>query len=497
MSADDDLNLARDKGLGRRSDTSVGNPATSGPLERDWTPGPPEFETGSDVEIARALVHYLRTHFTGAVFCEGSFYVWKGSCWGALSEPELRKLVHPYNGAPIVCGRKIEHLRLNKGRVDGTLCEAAAMLDAPGFFASARQGINCANGLLLVDGYDAPILEPHHPDHRLRHCLNMDFDSTRSWYPPEGSLLETLLNGCIGADEDAADKIDLLAETCGAVVLGMGTKLTAPKCIVLLGETAENGKSQFLAALKGLVPAEAVSTITPQQMGHEQYRAQLAGKLLNVSDELGAAAITSDTFKAIITGDPVTAKTVYRQPVSIEPWAQHVFSTNRLPQFAEGMDRGVRRRLLPIVFARTIPEQARIARIGERIAANEASILLAFAVYGAQRLLRHGTFTVPLSSRQALGRWFLEGDPVIAFLQDEEAVEITGSYSDRVTSKVAYRAFQIWALSEGIRGAQTPQHAQFTARVKEAGLSDISVRRRGKSGTCFHGLRIAPQVKER
>jgi P4 family phage/plasmid primase-like protien len=456
--------------------------------------GAPEFETGSDVEIARALVAGIKYAHGDAVYSEGAFFVWADTHWNELREPELRRMVHGFNGAVIVQGRRDERLKINKSRVDGALHEAAAMLDAPSFFDSPVAGINCANGLLTFDTTGGVQLHGHAPDHRRRHCLPARFDPGLEWRSAGESLLAKLLRGCFAGEADAEAKIDLFAEIAGAAALGIGPRLLQPKCVVLLGETAENGKSQFLKALKGLVPASAVCTITPQQMGNEQYRAQLAGKLLNVSDELGMASIESEAFKAIITGEAVTAKTVYRPPFSFQPAALHVFATNRLPPFRNGMDRGVRRRLLPIVFTRRIPLPERIEGIGDRIANEEADLLLALAIDGAQRLLRTRTFNEPESSRQALAQWFLTSDPVTAFLQDEDAVVLSGAKTDRVTSKAAYAAFQTWARKEGILPLNVPEHGQFTLRVKEAALPAISIRRRGKTGNWFHGMQLTEKV---
>lgn len=473
----------------------MGGPGTQRVVKFPFPDGAPEFETGSDVEIARALVAGIRDAHGDAVYSEGAFFVWAGTHWNELRKPELRRMVHGFNGASIVQGRKDERLKVNKSRVDGALHEAAAILDMPGFFDFPVAGINCADGLLTFDPAGGVRLFDHSPDHRRRHCLRARFKPDLDWRAAGESLLAKLLRGCFGEDPDANQKIALFAEIAGAAALGTGPRLLQPKCIVLLGETAENGKSQFLKALKGLVPANAVSTITPQQMGHEQYRALLAGKLLNVSDELGMASIESEAFKAIVTGESVAAKSVYRQPFSFQPSALHVFATNRLPPFKNGMDRGVRRRLLPIVFTRRIPLSERIEGIGDRIASEEPDLLLALAIDGARRLLRTGTFTEPDSSRQALAHWFLTSDPVTAFLQDADAVVLSGVKADRVTSKEAYAAFQIWARKEGILPLNVPEHGQFTARVREAALPEISIRRRGETGNWFHGMQLTGKVK--
>src|SRR4029077_11019547 len=157
----------------------------------------------------------------------------------------------------------------------------------------------------------------------------------------------------------------LLAEVAGAVALGYGTKLRQPKALILEGKTAENRKSQVLDLLRGLLPNEAVASIPAAKMGNERFLVGLVGKHLNASDELsGADAIASDVFKAVVTGEPVTGRDVYRPAVDFRSVAQNVFATNTLPSFKGGMDRGVQRRLLVVTFNRTIPENERVANIG-------------------------------------------------------------------------------------------------------------------------------------
>ena len=68
-------------------------------------------------------------------------------------------------------------------------------------------------------------------------------------------------------------------------------------------------------------------------------------------------AIASETFKAVVTGEPVQGRDVYKSRVEFRPVAQHLFATNNLPVFAGGMDRGVQRRLLVVQFNRMIPTE--------------------------------------------------------------------------------------------------------------------------------------------
>ena len=135
------------------------------------------------------------------------------------------------------------------------------------------------------------------------------------------------------------------------------TRVGQPKAVILAGATAENGKSQILDLFRGLLPPDAVASIPAAKMGDGRLTPCLIGKHLNAADELsGSAAIASDTFKAIVTGEPTTGREVYRAGVTFRPLAQHVFCTNMLPNFAGGIDRGVQRRLLVIQFNRVIPK---------------------------------------------------------------------------------------------------------------------------------------------
>ena len=78
--------------------------------------------------------------------------------------------------------------------------------------------------------------------------------------------------------------------------------------------------------------------------------------MANLSDELsGANAIRSDKLKAVVTGDTVSGKKVYKPVCSFKPNAIHIFATNVLPNFKGGVDEGINRRVKVIPFDRTIP----------------------------------------------------------------------------------------------------------------------------------------------
>ena len=170
-----------------------------------------------------------------------------------------------------------------------------------------------------------------------------------------------------------------------------------PKAVVAYSTRANTGKSTFLKLSRKLLDGEAVCEVPIAKLSDDRFVVRLIGKSLNTSDELSERAVRGDTFKKAVTGEPMAGRDVYKSAVNFRPTALHLFSTNALPSFKGGVDGGVARRLLGLEFAHVVPEAEVIVDLDERIARDEADLLLEFAVEGAQRILRSGLFTVPAS----------------------------------------------------------------------------------------------------
>lgn len=444
---------------------------------------------GSDVEIAGRVREDLTSLHGRLINAEGSFWRFTGTHWEPVPDREMRIAVHAYDGASFnTPAGDPSRVKLGKSRIDSVINECAVLCAEPTFFTSPPVGINCASGFIhFKDG--RPALQPHHRQHRCRHVLPGRWSPSAISTPPPTSLLARLLRGSFYGDEDAATKIDVVAEIIGAAALGYATKLRQPRAIILKGETAENGKSQILDLARGLLPASAICSVTAARMSDERHIVGLVGKHLNASDELSSAtAIASDTFKAVVTGEPVQGRDVYKTRVEFRPIAQHLLATNTLPSFAGGMDRGVQRRLLVIPFNRVIPAQERIEGIGRRIGEEEADLLLAWAVEGAGRLIRQRDFTMPPSSKRALSDWLFGADPVLAWLDEcVEVVPIRGNDLKMRTS-YAHTQFQQWAAAEGFKKDTLPAINGFVQRIKANGAG-IEYRRTSE-GRFFLGMII-------
>ncbi len=446
---------------------------------------------GSDVELSRAVGMELHRKFGEIVHTEGAYWRFAGTHWEPIHDSEMRRAVHVFDGFPYLAqdSETVSIIKLNKSRVDSILNELSFMIYEKEFFKKPSIGINCASGFIRIEKNGFATLLPHDPKHRHRHTLPGHWNENAPARPPEGSLLHKLLEGVFRGDEDVGEKIDLLAEIAGIAALGCATRLAQPRAVILKGETAENGKSQILDLARVLLPPSALSSVSASRMGDERHIIGLVGKLLNASDELTSSnAIASDTFKAVVTGEPVDGRDVYKSRIEFRCVAQHMFSTNVLPVFQGGMDRGIQRRLLVITFNRVIPLEERIENIGERIGEEEPDLLLAWAVAGACRIVQRKNFAIPKSSKIALNEWLYGSDPVLAWVAERvEARPIIG-HMMRERTREAYRKFREWSLEEGFGERNLPSINSFTQRVV-ANAKGIEFRRHAY-GRFFYGMEI-------
>lgn len=440
-------------------------------------------EIGSDVELAKALSERLDDEHGQIVFAEGCFWWFEETCWIPVDDSRLRRLVHEFDGLPCGVDAKRQPVKLNKTRIDSIINELAAMLSAPGFFDEPELGINCLSGLIRIDANGAIEIELSNPDHRCRHTIPANWDPNVIEASYASSLLKLFLEGLFKGDEDAVEKIALIEEALGVSALGIGSRIANPKAITFIGPRAQNGKSQTLDLIRAILPTDAVSSVTPAQFSDERHLVGLIGKHLNACDELSSGkAIESDRFKAVITGDPVTGRNVYRSAVSFRSQALNMFATNALPSFQGGFDRGVRRRLLVVCFNRVIPEGERVERIAAKIAREEPELLLSLAVRGACRILETGAFTEPASGKEALNEWLVDSDPVAAWLEAGELAKLLNT-DGKVRTRKAHQNFKDWSIAEGFSEHRVLAINRFTQRVL-ASSEDIR-RRRQSDGSYF------------
>ncbi len=462
----------------------------------------PRLRIGSDQEIARYVLDELAATLGEIVIDEGAVWSWNATHWAAVEERDLRAKISAWDGA-LTPGKKGTTIKIGANKATSIL--SCILLQVPeyqrhGFFAAAARGINCASGFVRIDDTGTATVEPHSPDHRARHCLSGRWHQTVDYrLAMGGSLIKKFLDGSVlhplaSPNGDGDEKVALLQEVAGVAAMGLGTRFA--KFVLLYGPSAGNGKSQFLDMLRGLLPPSAVCSVAPSKFGDEKYSATMQGRLLNAVDEIkgGWDGIEADDFKTAIDGGVITARRIYRDPVSFRATALNIAGANVLPSFKGGIDGGVRRRIIIVGFNRSIANPDRecpdlVEHIGTRIATEEADLLLSWAIEGACRIIRQGAYTSPKSGREIVEGWVLDSDPVAEWFY--ERCEVREGCRYKVQD--VYQNFLDWCddRKSVLRDTKLPRPKGFGDRIM--GLNGAISHGRCATARLYVGLVIKDQ----
>ena len=450
------------------------------------------FEWGSEVEVAKAVHGIIKRELASLIFAEDQFWTFAGDCWRKWDQQALRRSLHLLDGSQIDAqsrGNKV--LRLSGRMIDGIVRELAVMAADPDFFADPKPGIPAKNCLVTFDREGNVRCLPHDPDHRRRFVINAEFHSPITpTLPPEDSLLHRLFEGAFRGDDDAEAKVLLIAEALGAAAGGFATKVAQPRAIIMYGPSARNGKSSTAALFQALLPPGTVSSLTPAALADERQVVHLAGKAANIADELSGAAVGGEAFKAAVTGDPLTGREVYRSSFTFRPQALHCFTTNKLPSFSGGLDRGLQRRIVVVDFSRSIPVAELIPNIADRIARTELEFLLGLAILGAARLRKNSGFTVPKSSSLAMEDW-LANDPFRMWSEQRLVPAREMPAEGWYRTAHLHRDFSEWMRAEGYRDSSIPSPADFGNKLRD--VPGFRERKRRADGPRIVGLVLKAQ----
>lgn len=411
------------------------------------------FEIGDHVELARALVDELGGS-DALVYDE--LHAWRhtpsSGLWEKIDRTEESRIVQGFSGASI--GAKDGKLSLSASDVNGAIKLAGDQIAQPGFFRAAPSGVAFANGFVTVDASGATVA-PLDRSHRARAGYGFVYEVTE----PKSFL--AFLRGTFRDDDDQAEKIAFVQEFFGACLFGIAAHFQ--RCVFAIGG-GDNGKSRVADILIACFPEGTTSAIPPQDFGQEYRRAMLAGIRLNAVGELpDRDIIASESFKAVVSGDPIVGRMIREAPVTFRPNAGHYFAANKLPSSVDHSE-GFWRRPVVLTFNRSFKDDPeRDPDIHLRILASERSAIVAWLVEGAARLVRTTRYTIPSSHFAALAKWRLEADQVALFV-DAEARRDEGR---GIAAGELYLAYVGWTQRNGHRPLASNT---FSARLRLLGI---------------------------
>ena len=249
--------------------------------------------------------------------------------------------------------------------------------------------------------------------------LSLDLDEIKSH---ESRRVINLLNGTIfisknGVITSDEDDIKTLMEFIGYCFI---PSHEFESFLFLYGKSGANGKSVILDTIRNFFGEDNVSSLQLQQFEGHQLCA-LTNKLLNIGSEIdknGTDKGQLANLKAIVsTKDAITINPKNEEPYSLLPNEKPklAFAGNEKPK--SGIDNGVFRRMLLIVFDKEVKDNQKIRGLSDRFN-DELGGIFNLALEGLKRLIIQNKFTRSKRMQTELEEYKDSVNPLRTFVKD-------------------------------------------------------------------------------
>jgi P4 family phage/plasmid primase-like protien len=317
---------------------------------------------------------------------------------------------------------------------------ATSLANDDSYFAEGPIGLACPGGFYQI--VDSRIdLVPLTPDHRQRVMLEF----TPADIPTP--MFDEFLHQTFTSDHEGEEQqqITLLQEITGCIMLGILHKYQF--AILFYEPFGRAGKGTLEKQIRGLVPKEFVSAITPFKWHHDYHVATLAGKRLNIVGELPEnEPIPAAAYKSVIGGDLITGRHPTHRPITFANEAAHLFMSNHLITTKDQSAAFFARwRIFEFPNSRLRSGLPLDENLAQRIIDNELPGIAYWALEGAARLLRNGKFSASSAHDRLMAKWRRTTNTLEEFIHDccELFQEATYKRSD------LYRDYVMWCSENG------------------------------------------------
>lgn len=399
------------------------------------------------------------TEFHNACFSGGLIYTNEGflgyehGYWRRLDDrAEVRHRIAMHMGKSVT---KPEHI----GNLFELLKDYLAVRETD--FVPNKNLICLRNGTLDTSTYQ---LLQHSADHGLANMSDIEWNSKATCHRWLQFLEEIFAH-----DSDKAQKIVFLQEWFGYCLI---PDVSQHKFVWMIG-SGGNGKSVLLGILTTLVGAQNVGHAHLERLDKGHVRAELEGKLVNISSEMSAEATIADGYlKAIVAGDMLEAERKFKPPFSFKPYVRLIGATNHLPRLLD-LSEGFFRRAIVLTFNRQFVGAEIDPGLEEKLR-GELPGILTWAMRGLQQLRARGSFDVPQSSITELAKYRQDSDAVALFA---EACMVSVTEGGMRSASI-YAGYTEWCTRNGFSRKNV---TGFGKRLAELGF----VSYRSATGNCW------------
>ena len=259
------------------------------------------------------------------------------------------------------------------------------------------------------------------------------------------------------------------------------------KSMLLQGEGG-NGKSTYLTGVRNFIGPENTTAMSLQKIEMNSFAAaRLVGKLANICPDLPSTHLENvSMFKAITTGEPISAEYKHKDGFDFPPYSRLIFSANNFPHSHDSSE-GFFRRWEVVLFANVFEDldAAKADELEAQLSApSELSGVLNKALAALPRLRDRG-FSRSASMRMAHDAFRQSTDPLAVWLEHNT---IEGS-DMKVPKQDLIKAFNAAAYRQGL---ETKTEKAFTMALKKLKPRIQSSQRTigGKLSHCWLGIEL-------
>ena len=199
-----------------------------------------------------------------------------------------------------------------------------------------------------------------------------------------------------------------------------------------------------------------MSSVTLSNLNAKFTRAQLYGKVVNISTENETSNFNSEALKAITSGDPIQIENKYEKPFTAKLTAKLVFAMNTLPKPTDRTFALSRRLCLVPFLTKFVDNPHEGTNELKRNPNIEAELveelpgILAWCIEGLKRLVANNyQFTKSKEAEKLMLEFRKDNTPVYAFI-DECISESQARMPARISTNELYSAYDRWLVTNGI-----------------------------------------------
>jgi phage/plasmid primase, P4 family, C-terminal domain len=414
-----------------------------------------------------------------------NLHVWASNHFMQIDTNALAKFIHTHWMAVAYVDKK-KQSRENVNKIVEDLISLSLNLDEIKSH-EPRRVINLLNGTIFISKNGIITFKDKH-DYKdaATNILKFNYD-TSAKCPKWNKFLRDIMS-----DED---DIKTLMEFIGYCFL---PSHEFESFLFLYGKSGANGKSVILDTIRNFFGEDNVSSLQLQQFEGHQLCA-LTNKLLNIGSEIdknGTDKGQLANLKAIVsTKDAITINPKNEEPYSLLPSEKPklAFAGNEKPK--SGIDNGVFRRMLLIVFDKEVKDSQKIRGLSDRFN-DELAGIFNMALAGLKRLIIQNKFTRSKRMQTELEEYKDSVNPLRTFVKDV----IIADANYFVPGPVLYKIYLAYMNDKGGKPIAQKNFAQaLRDELTLAGISCSYGQKRmpvnyagvGERPRCFFGFRIS------